>query len=419
MFSKSLLKKIACQEKVTPAFLEKQLSNGRVVIPYNKTRSLAKPCAIGDGLKIKVNTNIGTSTEKCRVQDELKKLKVAIACGTDAVMDLSTGGNLRQVRRRIIDESSVPVGTVPVYEAAVCAQNREGSFEKMDFNDIRDVLHAQAAAGVDFFTVHAGILKSFLKTIKKRKRVCGVVSRGGAILTRWMHIHNKENPFYEHFDDILRLAKEYRIVLSLGDALRPGAIADSTDDLQMSELCVLAELVKRCRKKGVGVMVEGPGHIRLDEIGFNMLLEKRICHRAPFYILGPLPTDIAAGYDHITAAIGGSLAGLCGANFLCVVTPAEHLRHPSIEDIHNGVISAKIAGHCVDLLHFRDEWQRDYQLSLYRAHRNWKKLFPLTIDPEKARSYHNNTRGATDRCSMCGTFCSLKIIDACNFLKKA
>ena len=417
MFKKSFLKKLASTEKVSLSFLEKQITNGRVVVPINNKRDLKKPVAIGEGLKIKINTNIGISTEKSNTAAELEKLKTAIEAGTDTVMDLSVGPNLKQVRKSILKDCPIPLGTVPLYEIAEEVEKRKGSFEKMNFSDIWDVLKAQAEEGVDFFTIHAGILKKAVSMIKRKKRVGGIVSRGGAILTRWMYIHNKENPLYEHFDDILDLAKKYNVTMSLGDALRPGAIADSTDALQMSELYVLGQLVKRCRKKGVQVMVEGPGHIRLDEIPANMALEKKVCHKAPFYVLGPLPVDIAAGYDHISGAIGGTIAALYGADFLCVVTPAEHLRHPDKDDIRNGVIASKIAAHSVDVLRFKDEWEKDHVLSLSRARREWEKLFPLTLDENKARKYRKQKKVATDICSMCGQFCSLKIIEKCNLLK--
>lgn len=417
MFKKSFFKKIAKNEKVSVNFLEKQFKQGRVVIPVNARRRLDLPPAIGKGLKVKVNTNIGTSSEKTDIRDEVKKIKIALECKTNTIMDLSTGGDLSLIRKQILKHCPVPLGTVPVYEAAVVAEQKRQTFEKMTFDDIWDVLKSQAQDGVDFFTIHVGVIKEFLKTISKKKRIGGIVSRGGAILTRWMYVNNKENPFYENFEKILELAKQYNITLSLGDGLRPGALADSSDKLQISELFVLGELVKKCRKKGVQVMVEGPGHIKLDEIAFNMALQKKVCDNAPFYVLGPLPTDIAAGYDNVTAAIGGAIAAFFGADFLCVVTPAEHLRHPLPEDIRDGVISSKIAGHCVDVLRFKDEWDKDYKLSTYRAHRDWRKLFPLAIDERKARLYRNSLKTKVrDMCAMCGQFCSLKIIEKCNLL---
>lgn len=417
MFKKSLLKYVAKKESVTLSFLEKQLDRGRVVIPLNNKHKITGITAIGEGLKVKINTNVGLSTDELNVETELAKVDCALKHGTDTVMDLSVGQNLQVLRKEILKTCPVPLGTVPIYEIALEAERKRGEFEKIKFDDIWDVLKKQAQEGVDFFTIHAGILKKHITMIKRKKRLGGIVSRGGALLASWMFVNKKENPFYENFDKILQLAKKYNVTLSLGDALRPGAIADSTDALQISELKTLGELVKKCRKKGVQVMVEGPGHIRLDEIKKNMHLEKKLCAKAPFYVLGPLPTDIASGYDHITAAIGGSIAALNGADFLCVVTPAEHLRHPTVEDIRNGVIASRIAARCVNVLRFKDEWDRDYQLSLERSHRNWDKILPLTIDKEKAQEYRKDLKSSEDVCSMCGSFCSLKIIEKCNLLK--
>jgi phosphomethylpyrimidine synthase len=417
MFKKSFLKRIAKKEKVGTSFLEKQLSRGRVVIPINKKRKISNPCAIGEGLKIKINTNVGLSTKALDIKEEIKKINSAIKHGTDTIMDLSVGNNFQELRNRIVSDCSVPLGTVPIYEVALLAEQRRKGFETITFDDVWDVLKKQAQEGVDFFTIHAGILKKNIKVLQKKKRVGGIVSRGGALLTHWMSINKKENLLYDNFDKVLQLAKEYNVTLSLGDALRPGAVSDSTDESQISELRVLGELVKRCRKKGVQVMVEGPGHIRLDEIPMNMVLEKKLCHNAPFYVLGPLPTDIAAGYDHITSAIGGAIASIYGADFLCVVTPAEHLRHPTVEDIKDGVMASRIAAHCVNILRFKDEWERDHKLSVYRSKRAWDKLLPLTIDEEKARKYRKNLKSTEDICTMCGKFCSLKIVEKCNLLK--
>lgn len=417
MFKESFLKTLAKKEAVPLAFFKKQLSKGRIVIPLNKKRKISNPCAVGEGLKIKINTNLGLSTKALNIQDEVKKMACAIKYGSDTIMDLSVSDNLVVLRKQLIKKSSVPLGTVPMYEIALEAKRRRGRIEDITFDDIWDVLKKQAEDGVDFFTIHAGILKKNLSMLKRKKRIGGVVSRGGALLTYWMSINKKENPFYENFDKILQLAKAYNITLSLGDALRPGAIADSTDELQISELRTLGQLAKRCRKKGVQVMIEGPGHIRLDEIAMNMMLEKKICSNSPFYVLGPLPTDIAAGYDHITSAIGGAIAALHGADFLCVVTPAEHLRHPTIDDIRNGVIASKIAAHSVDVLRFKDEWEKDRKLSLYRARRNWNKIMPLVIDPDKVKEYRKKSKPSEDICAMCGDFCSLKIIEECNLLR--
>lgn len=417
MFKKSFLKKVAECEGVTLPFLEKQLRTGKAVIPLNNQKELLRPVAIGEGLKVKINTNVGLSSEEKSIATEIKKVREAIRCGSDTIMDLSIGDNPQVLRKKIIQKSSVALGTVPLYEAAVYSEKRERTFEKMSFDSIWAILDKQAREGVDFFTIHAGILKKSIEYLDKNKRTGGIVSRGGAILARWMIANNQENPFYTNFTKILALAKKYNITISLGDALRPGAIDDSTDNLQIQELFVLGDLVKQCWKKGVQVMVEGPGHIPLDEIATNIKLEKKICHGAPFYVLGPLPTDIATGYDHITSAIGGALAAYHGADFLCVVTPAEHLRHPDVGDIHQGVIASKIAAHSVDLLRFKDERQKNKQLSLYRAQRKWEQVFPLTLDSDKAKKYHQKLNSSDDVCSMCGKFCSLKIIEKCGLLK--
>jgi len=416
MFKQSFLKTLAKKETVPVAFLKKQLREGKVVIPLNKKRKISNPCAIGEGLKIKINTNVGLSTQALSIKTEIDKVKCAIKYGTDAIMDLSVGDNLVALRKQLLIKSSVPLGTVPMYEIALEAKRRRGEIEDITFDDIWDVLKKQAEEGVDFFTIHAGILKKNITMLKRKKRVGGVVSRGGALLAYWMSINKKENPMYTNFDKILQLAKAYNITLSLGDALRPGALSDSTDALQISELHTLGKLAKRCQEKGVQVMIEGPGHIRLDEIAMNMAIEKKICSNSPFYVLGPLPTDIAAGYDHITSAIGGAIAALHGANFLCVVTPAEHLRHPTIDDIRNGVIASKIAAHSVDVLRFKDEWEKDRQLSLYRAKRNWNKMMPLVIDKDKAKEYRKESKSSENICTMCGNFCSLKLIEECDLL---
>ena len=416
MSIKTLIKKVAKLENISASFLEKQIKNNKAVILSNCKRNIPKPIAIGEGLKIKINTNIGTSTKRDDIEEELKKLKVAIENGTHTVMDLSVGKDLEKTRKMILKNSTVPVGTVPIYEAAVKCKERDGDFDKLTFDDIWEVLKKQAQEGVDFFTIHAGILKKSLDILKEEKRVCGIVSRGGAILARWMYVNNKENPLYENFKHILSLAKKYNITLSLGDALRPGSIADSTDKLQLFELNVISELVKLCIKNGVSAMVEGPGHIKINEVAFNVELEKKLCFGAPFYLLGPLVTDIAAGYDHISASIGASIAALYGADFLCVVTPAEHLRHPTVDDIKDGLIAFRIAAHSVDLLRFKDEFYKDYNLSIYRAKRDWKNMFENLIDKDRSKKYRSDIEDNLDLCSMCGDYCSLKVIENCNLL---
>jgi len=392
-----------------------RIKEGTVVITKNLNHNVKKPCGIGLGLRVKINANIGTSTDKSGLTDELKKLEAAVRYGADTVMDLSIGGNLRKIRSEILRRSSIPVGTVPIYEIAVMAQKKRGDFLKFSIDDVLSILEAQAKEGVDFFTIHAGVTKNSLGALKKQKRILGVVSRGGAILASWMIKQQRENPFYEYFDRILDIAYRYDVTISLGDGLRPGSILDSTDKAQIAELKTLGELTLRCRRKNVQVMIEGPGHVPLDEIKKNIILEKKICHRAPFYVLGPLVTDIAAGYDHINASIGAALAASYGADFLCYVTAAEHLRHPSIEDVREGVIASRIAAHAADIVKkvkSAIKWDRD--MSLARQRRDWKKQIELSVDSDKARHYRASSRPKlSDVCTMCGKYCSIKLMGDC------
>ncbi|MBU4345802.1 MAG: phosphomethylpyrimidine synthase ThiC [Candidatus Omnitrophica bacterium] len=410
-----LIKKIACLEGIAQASLLKWIKEGRVVIPNNKKRRIRRPCGIGYKLRTKVNANIGTSTDKSEVSDELKKLEVAVRYGADAIMDLSVGGNLKKIRKEILKHSPLPVGTVPIYEVAVNAQKRKGNFLNFSLEDILDTLQLQAEEGVDFFTIHSGVTKESLMALKKSKRVLGVVSRGGAILASWIAEHKKENPFYEYFERILDIAYKYDITLSLGDGLRPGSILDATDKAQISELKILGALATRAKKRNVQVMIEGPGHVPLNEIKRNIFLEKKFCHQAPFYVLGPLVTDIAAGYDHISAAIGGALAASYGADFLCYVTPSEHLRHPSIEDVKEGVIASRLAAHAADIVKkvkSAVEWDKD--MSEARKKRDWKRQIKLSIDPQKARQYRASSKpDLLDVCTMCGKYCSIKLMEKC------
>jgi phosphomethylpyrimidine synthase len=410
-----LMKMISYSEGINSKLILNRIKEGKVVIPLNKIHQIKSPCGIGYGLRTKVNANIGTSTDKSEISDELKKLEVAIKYGADTVMDLSVGGDLKKIRKRILKHSTVPLGTVPIYEIAVDAQKNNGDFLKFTFNDILNILESQAKEGVDFFTVHSGITKKSLNVLKKCKRVLGVVSRGGAILASWMNYHRKENPFYEYFDQILDIAYKYDITISLGDGLRPGSILDSTDKAQLSELKILGELAIRAKAKFVQVMIEGPGHIPLNEIKKNVILEKNICHQAPFYVLGPLVTDVACGYDHISASIGGALAASLGADFLCYVTPSEHLRHPSVEDVRDGVIASKIAAHAADIvkgIKSAIQWDRD--MSQARKRRDWKEQIKLSIDPEKAKYYRTSSKPyLSDVCTMCGKYCSIKLMQEC------
>jgi len=410
-----LMKQIASDEEISPRLLLARVKTGAVVIPENRTRKLKKPCGIGMGLRTKINANIGTSPDKSDITAELKKLDEAIRCGADTVMDLSVGNQIPITRKKILAASTIAVGTVPVYEIAVKAQKEKGNLLKFEAKDVLETLEAQAKDGVDFFTIHSGITRKSVAALKRKKRLLGIVSRGGAILASWMSIHKKENPFYEYFDEILQIARNYDITLSLGDALRPGSIFDSTDQAQITELKILGELALRAREKAVQIIIEGPGHVPLNQIEKNIRLQKKICHNAPFYVLGPLVTDVGAGYDHITAAIGGAMAASFGADFLCYVTPAEHLRHPSLDDVREGVIASRIAAHAADIakgIPSALSWDR--KMSLARKKRDWQTQINLSIFPDKAKAYRNSSKPhASDVCTMCGEYCSMKMVEKC------
>lgn len=410
-----LMRKVSKIEGIDSDIIRQRIANGRIVILNNKNRKIRRVCGIGLGLKTKINANIGTSTDKAEINDELKKLDIAIKYGADTVMDLSIGGNLRKIRKEIIRNSSVPVGTVPIYEAAVNAQRKLGSFLKLRVQDLFEVLELQAIDGVDFFTIHAGITRKSLKTLKKAKRLLNIVSRGGAIISAWMTYNKKENPLFEYFDKVLDIAYKYDITLSLGDGLRPGSILDATDRPQIAELKILGELAKMAKKKSVQVMIEGPGHIPLNQIEKNVLLEKKICSGAPFYVLGPLVTDVASGYDHISSSIGAAVAASLGADFLCYVTGSEHLRHPSVKDVKEGVIASKIAGHAADLVKgVESAWAWDKKMSMARKKRDWQEQINLSIVPGKAREYRNSSKpNLADVCTMCGKYCSIKLMEEC------
>lgn len=410
-----LMRKVASFEGINCRALMRLIAQGKVVIPLNKNHKIKKPCAVGSTLSTKVNANIGTSTDESRISDEIQKLKIAIKHGADALMDLSVGGDLLRMRQEVLKHSSVPVGTVPVYEAAVRAEVKNKNFLKFEAQDVLEILNEQASQGVDFFTIHSGVTRGSLSILEKQKRLMGIVSRGGAIIASWMKYHKKENPFYSHFEQILDIAYKYDLTLSLGDGLRPGSILDATDKAQVAELKILGGLAKRAWKRGVQVMIEGPGHVPLDQIEKNIALEKKYCHQAPFYVLGPLVTDVAPGYDHITSAIGGAIAASYGADFLCYVTPAEHLRHPNASDVREGVIASRIAAHAGDLIKRRKiaiEWDRS--ISAARKARDWKKQIQLSINPEKAREYRLSSKPKLSKvCTMCGKYCSMKLMDDC------
>jgi len=399
---------VAAMEGVEAERLRRSVAGGRVVIPRNPLHS-PKECGIGEGLRVKVNVNIGTSRDHVDVEEELEKARIALRYGADALMDLSTGGDIDDIRHRILREVNVPVGTVPIYQTGL-RMARQSAVVDMDEDDIFNGIERHAKDGVDFMTVHCGITKETVSWLKRSSRITDVVSRGGAFLVAWILHNEKENPLYEQFDYLLELAAKYEFTLSLGDGLRPGCIHDATDAPQLQELFTLGSLVKRAREKDVQSMVEGPGHVPMDQIEANVRVEKSVCDGAPFYVLGPLVTDIAPGYDHITAAIGGAIAAYHGADFLCYVTPSEHLSLPTPEDVKEGLIASKIAAHAADLSRGRGR-ERDDAMALARKNLNWEGMFAQAIDEEKARRYRGRGHDQdTEGCSMCGDVCAIKIV---------
>jgi phosphomethylpyrimidine synthase len=400
----------AKKEQVDPQWLRNQIAEGKVVIPANIKHEWLDPCGIGEGLRIKVNANIGTSSDRAVLDEELEKLRVSIEAGADTVMDLSTGGDIDQYRRKILKESTIPVGTVPIYQAVVETVNEKGGLIHLTADKIFEVIETQAADGVDFITVHCGLTRAALEMLKNQGRVTDIVSRGGAFLTTWMLHHDKENPLFEHYDRLLSIAKEYDVTLSLGDGLRPGCLADATDRAQIHELMTLGQLTKWAWEKDVQVMIEGPGHVPLNQIKTNIILQKQLCHHAPFYVLGPLVTDIAAGYDHVACAIGGAVAGEAGADFLCYVTPTEHLCLPKVEDVREGVIVTRIAAHAADIARGNKQaLERDLKMSMARKNLDWETQMEYAIDPVKAKKVRaENPPGEDDVCTMCGKFCAIK-----------
>ena len=408
------IKFVAEQEGVSSELIMREVAAGRVVIPANKVHLKAnlRPMGLGRILSTKVNANIGTSSVSSSVGEEIEKMKAAIEVGADAVMDLSTGGDLDKTREKLLSACPVAFGTVPIYQVIAGR-----AVEDVDEKTMLDCLTKQAQQGVDFFTIHAGVLKEYLPLAAKR--VMGIVSRGGALLAKWMIYHNKQNPMYEMFDDLCDIMVQFDVCFSLGDGLRPGAIADATDQAQLAELRTLGELVQRAREKGCQVMVEGPGHIPFDQIQYNMEIEQQLCDGAPFYVLGPIVTDIAPGYDHITSAIGGTAAAFYGASFLCYVTPREHLGLPTADDVRAGVVAAKIAGHAADIARgLKGAAERDRKLSIARSKLDWAGHLSQSLDPQTARKMHaeaceragdKNVDNA-DYCTMCGRdWCSVRI----------
>lgn len=400
---------VAHREGCSPEEIMAGVAAGRIAIPANILRPRPDYCGVGRGLSTKVNANIGTARGESGIAAELRKLKQCVKYGADAVMDLSTGPDIDGVRRALIGNCPVAFGTVPIYQAAVEAQEARGAIVAMTDDDILGAVQKQAEDGVDFMTIHCGLTLESLERMRRHPRIADIVSRGGSFLTAWMIHHQQENPFYRRFDDILEIARRYDITLSLGDALRPGCIADATDRGQVQELLVLGELVSRCREAGVQVIVEGPGHVPLDQVEMNIRLQKRLCHEAPFYVLGPLVTDVAPGYDHITAAIGGAVAAAAGADFICYVTPSEHLGLPDEEDVKQGIMAARIAGHAADIakgIKGAARWDRD--MAVARKAMDWDIQRRLSMDPGR----FDRHAGVRDKsgCSMCGPYCAMKIV---------
>lgn len=404
------MKASAAKEGVEPEYIRSSIEEGTVVITKNLLHRSIAGLAVGRGLKTKVNANIGSSQDHTDIEEELTKLRVAIEAGADAVMDLSTGGDVNAIRRAVMEATTVPIGTVPIYQAAHDARKRGKSFVELDAEEMFDSIECQAEDGVDFITVHCGVTRSSVEKVKKQGRIMGIVSRGGALTAEWMRFRKKENPLYEQYPRLLKIAKKYDMVLSLGDGLRPGCLADATDRGQIDELITLGELAKMAFDEGVQVMIEGPGHMPIDQIEANILLQKRLCNNAPFYVLGPLVTDIAPGYDHITSAIGGAIAAAAGADFLCYVTPSEHLRLPTIEDVKDGVIASRIAAHAGDIAKRRTAIEADKALARARKALNWDEQIRLSIDPARARMIRETSPPEDSSvCTMCGSLCAIKI----------
>ncbi len=406
----SQVKEVALQEGQTPEFLANNIREGRIVIPKNAKRSI-KSVGIGNGLSTKINANIGSSEDRCNIEEELLKLKAAVKAGADTVMDLSTGGNTRELRKEIIRVSTVPIGTVPLYEAAIKAVKKGRAFVHMSEDELFDTIEEHGEDGVDFITVHCGVNRRAVERLENEGRILGIVSRGGALTAEWMKYNDKENPLYARFDRLIEIAKRFDMTLSLGDGMRPGCLADATDRCQMEELITLGELAQKAVREGVQVMIEGPGHVPINEIERNIKLQKDLCHGAPFYVLGPLVTDIAPGYDHITSAIGGAIAGAAGADFLCYVTPSEHLRLPTVDDVREGVIASRIAAHAADIAKgVNGALKRDVDMATARKELNWDAQIKAALDPERAGIMRNSSAPSDKEvCTMCGSLCAIKV----------
>jgi len=404
------IERAALKEGLSVDTVLKGMANGSIVAVKNIGRSI-EPLLLGTGTRIKINANLGTSSSMASIDEEMQKMHVSVKYGADAIMDLSTAGDIRGIRQKLLAECPVIIGTVPLYEMVIQATAKGKSVLEITDDEMFDVIEEHCAEGVDFLTLHCGVTMQTVERFKNADRLAGAVSRGGTIIMEWIHYNKRENPLYAQYDRLLDILARYDVAVSLGDAFRPGALKDATDRPQIHELVMLGELVKRAREKNVGVFVEGPGHVPLHQVAANMQIQKTLCDNAPFYVLGPLVTDISPGYDHITAAIGGAVAGMAGADFLCYVTPAEHLRLPSIDDVKEGVIASRIAAHAADIARGNPkamEW--DNALSKAKIALDWDTMISLCVDPEKARAYRDSLppHGDSQHCSICGEFCAIR-----------
>jgi phosphomethylpyrimidine synthase len=404
---------VAEDEHYSPEVIMQCVASGEIVITKNSNHKIKKITGIGRGLRTKINANIGTSKDKVDIDHELKKIELCVKYGADTVMDLSTGGDIHSIRKRLMGNCPLPIGTVPIYEAMVLNSREKKNVTQLDPDFIFKTIEQHGKDGVDFITVHCGLTLDGLYHLRDQGRITNIVSRGGCFIAEWMISRDEENPLYSGFDRLLDIARRYDMTLSLGDGLRPGCLADATDRAQIQELIVLGELAKRAREAGVQVMIEGPGHVPLDQIEMNIKIQKSLCNNAPFYVLGPLVTDIAPGYDHITSAIGGAVAAMAGADFLCYVTPAEHLKLPDLDDVRDGIISSRIAAHAADIAKGIPMAQEaDDKMAQFRKSLDWEGMFSVSLDEEKARRYKGNLPSEDkEACSMCGEFCAIKGIN--------
>jgi phosphomethylpyrimidine synthase len=405
------MKQVAKDEPLGLEQIKKGIAAGHIVIPWNPNHR-PTPVGIGKGLRVKVNANIGTSREYCKINEEIQKAQISLESKTHAIMDLSTGGDLDDVRKKLLKVSTVPFGTVPIYQTAIEATEKHGAIIDMTSDEMFNTFEKQAKQGVDFAVVHVGVTKESVQRLKRQKRLIPMVSRGGAFHMAWILHHETENPLYQEFDHLLDIAKEYDVTLSLGDGMRSGALKDSNDRAKFQEMLIIGELVERARKAGVQSMVEGPGHMPLNDIQSNIEVMKVVTNQAPYFVLGPLVTDIAPGYDHFVGGIGGALAGYFGADFLCYLTPAEHLALPDVDDVREGVIAARIAAHAADLARGIDR-NIDNEFSAARENLDWDKMFALAIDDRKPKQYRKQREPLEDTkaCSMCGNLCAIEIVE--------